>query len=65
MMQWFKWIIDREERIDVLGLCDEEDYFRWDSKEKLELGTFVKGRVEDVSNYDLIVSWKMKQGDTQ
>ena len=29
-------IIDRAERIDVLGLCDEEDYFRWDSKEKLK-----------------------------
>ena len=26
------------------------------AKEKLKLGTFVKGRVEDVSNYDLIVS---------
>ena len=27
----------------------------YNSKEKLQLGTFVKGKVIDVSNYDLIV----------
>ena len=47
-----KTYIGRTER-DVPEI-DGIVYFH--AKEKLKLGTFVKGRVEDVSNYDLIVS---------